>query len=199
MPIIVVVIFWEIIRMYFWYNTYMDTFIQKMKQGDTVAVAHFYKQFSPKIRHFIVSRIPKDTDAEDFVQEIFFEAIDTIAFLRNENHISTWLYSIAKNKIADFYRRRKIKQVVLSEMPFLQLVDTEVHEPEFIFEKNRIRDDIEKAFAMLPKNYQLVLRLHYEENLPIRQIATIIHLSAKATESLLFRARRKFDLAYERI
>ncbi|MBP9718898.1 MAG: RNA polymerase sigma factor [Candidatus Levybacteria bacterium] len=177
----------------------MPSLIQKVIRGDSVAVFHFYKEYSPGILRFITAKIPKDSDAQDLVQEIFFEAIDTIAFLKNENHARAWLYKIARNKIADFYRRRKIKQVLLSEIPFLQLVDTQVHEPEFIFEKNRIRDAIEKALSSLPQNYQIVLRLHYIEQLPIKNIATMLALSAKATESLLFRARKKFDLAYERI
>jgi RNA polymerase sigma-70 factor (ECF subfamily) len=113
--------------------------------------------------------------------------------------LTSWLYTIAQHKIADFYRRQKVKQLVISEIPFLQLIDNEVHEPEFIFEKNKIRDSIEKTFATLPQKYQIVLRLHYEDNLPIKQIAVILQLSAKATESLLFRARKKFNLAYERI
>jgi RNA polymerase sigma-70 factor (ECF subfamily) len=177
----------------------MATLIENVKQGDKVAVFHFYKEFSPKIRRYITNRIPKHVDAEDFVQEVFFEAIDTIAFLKHEQALTSWLYTIAQHKIADFYRRQKVKQLVISEIPFLQLIDNEVHEPEFIFEKNKIRDSIEKTFATLPQKYQIVLRLHYEDNLPIKQIAVILQLSAKATESLLFRARKKFNLAYERI
>lgn len=126
------------------------------------------------------------------------EAIDSLSFLQKEQNISAWLYGIAHNKMADFYRKRKIKSVLLSNMPFLEIIESEINQPEFQFEKNKIRDGIELALHSLSSNYRQILKLHYEENIPVKTLAKIFNLSFKATESLLFRARRSFKLAYER-
>ena len=46
--------------------------------------------------------------------------------------------------------------------------------------------------------YRKILKLHYEDKIPVKELAIIFNLSFKATESLLFRARQGFKLAYER-
>lgn len=126
------------------------------------------------------------------------EAIDSLSLLNKEQNVSAWLYRIAHNKMVDFYRKRKIKSILLSQVPFLQIFASEINQPEFQFEKNKIRDNIELALHSLSVKYQKILRLHYEENIPVKAMAAIFNLSFKATESLLFRARQSFKLAYER-
>jgi RNA polymerase sigma factor (sigma-70 family) len=83
-------------------------------------------------------------------------------------------------------------------MPFLQIIANEISQPEFQFEKDRIRDKIEEALQSLPHKYREIIHLFYEEKIPVKEIAKIFNLSFKATESLLFRARQSFRLAYER-
>ena len=100
--------------------------------------------------------------------------------------------------MVDFYRKKKIKSILLSQVPFLQIVASEINQPEFQFEKNKIRDNIELALRSLSAKYQKILRLHYEENVSVKTLAALFNLSFKATESLLFRARQSFKLAYER-
>jgi RNA polymerase sigma factor (sigma-70 family) len=74
----------------------------------------------------------------------------------------------------------------------------EINQPEFQYEKDKMRDKIEAAFYALSSKYQEILRLHYEEKVPVKQIALRFDLSFKATESRLFRARQQFKAAYER-
>ncbi|MDO8639844.1 MAG: sigma factor-like helix-turn-helix DNA-binding protein, partial [bacterium] len=68
----------------------------------------------------------------------------------------------------------------------------------FQFEKDRVRDEIEAVLHSLSQDYQKILRLHYEEKIPVKALAEKFNLSFKATESLLFRARQSFKLAYAR-
>jgi len=174
------------------------SFIKRILAGDSKAVVKFYKFYSPKILFYLSKKLPCREDAEDLTNDVFLEAIDSLSILRKEENISAWLYRIAHNKMVDFYRKKKIKSVLLSQMPFLQIVASEINQPEFQFEKNKIRDGIETALRSLPDNYRKILKLHYEEMIPIKRIAIILNLSFKATESLLFRARQSFMLAYER-
>ena len=88
--------------------------------------------------------------------------------------------------------------MLLSQIPYLEIVDSEVHQPEFILEKNKVRDKIEATFKSLPDLYRKILKLHYEDLLSVKEIAAILAMSFKAAESLLFRARQSFKLAYER-
>ncbi len=172
------------------------SFIKRILKGDSKAVIEFYKSYSPKILSYLSNKLPHPEDAQELTNDVFLEAIDSLSFLQKEQNVSAWLYRIAHNKMVDFYRKKKIKSILLSQIPFLQIIDSEINQPEFEFEKNKIRDSIETALHNISEKYRRILRLHYEEGLSIKKIAVILNLSFKATESLLFRARQSFKLAY---
>ncbi|KKQ29768.1 MAG: RNA polymerase sigma factor [Candidatus Levybacteria bacterium GW2011_GWA2_37_36] len=174
------------------------SFIKRILAGDSEAVIEFYKSYSPKILSYLSKKLPHLEDAQEITNDVFLEAIDSLSFLQKEKNVSAWLYRIAHNKMVDFYRKRKIKSILLSQLPFLQIVASEINQPEFQFEKNKIRDNIEFALRSLSTKYQKILKLHYEENVQVKMLAKIFNLSFKATESLLFRARQSFKLAYVR-
>jgi RNA polymerase sigma-70 factor (ECF subfamily) len=174
------------------------SFIKRILAGDSKAVVQFYKFYSPKILSYLTKKLPHLEDAQEITNDVFLEAIDSLSMLRKEQSALSWLYRIAHNKMVDFYRKKKIKSILLSNMPFLEIVESEINQPEFQFEKNKIRDGIETALHNISEKYRRILKLHYEERIPIKGIAIILNLSFKATESLLFRARQSFKLAYER-
>lgn len=174
------------------------SYVKRILQGDSKAVVEFYKFYSPKILAYFTKKLPQFEDAEDLTNDVFLEAIDSLSLLKKEQSTMSWLYRIAHNKMVDFYRKSKIKSILLSQMPFLQIIASEINQPEFQFEKNKIRDRIESTLHSISQKYRNILILHYEEEIPVKELAKIFNLSFKATESLLFRARQSFKLAYER-
>lgn len=174
------------------------SFIKRVLAGDNKAVIQFYKSYSPKILSYLAKKLPRLEDAQELTNDVFLEAIDSLSMLRREKSTLSWLYRIAHNKMVDFYRKKKIKSILLSNIPFLEIVESEINQPEFQYEKNKIRDSIELALHSLSIKYQKILRLYYEEKMPVKTLAKIFNLSFKATESLLFRARQSFKLAYQR-
>lgn len=174
------------------------SFIKRILAGDSKAVIEFYKSYSPKILSYLSRKLPRFEDAQELTNDVFLEAIDSLSLLQKEENTSAWLYRIAHNKMVDFYRKRKIKSILLSSMPFLEIVASEINQPEFQFEKDKVRDRIELAFKNLSQKYRKILTLHYEERVSVKKLAIMLNLSFKATESLLFRARQSFKIAYER-
>ena len=172
------------------------SFIKRILRGEGGAVVEFYKFYSPKILRYLSKRLPGYQDAQELTNDVFLEAIDSLSILRKEENISSWLYKIAHNKMVDFYRKKKIKSILLSQAPYLQIVANEISQPEFQFEKNKIRDRIESTLRSLSQKYQKILMLHYEEKVSVKELTRTFNLSFKATESLLFRARQSFKLAY---
>ncbi len=175
----------------------MTTLIDQVLAGNSEAVVKLYKLYAPKILTYLKTKLPEE-DAKDVLSETFLEAIDGLPTLQKKENFSAWLYKIAHNKIVDFYRKQKIKSVLLSQMPFFDIMAQEINQPEFVYEKNKIRDTIETVLKKLSASQQTILRLHYERDIPVKRIAKILQLSFKATESLLFRARQSFKKTYER-
>src|ERR1035437_6440000 len=175
----------------------MKSLVERIVSGDASAVTEFYKLYSPRILHYLVVRLPREEDAQEILNDVFLDAIDSLSILKKDNNLQAWLYKIAHHKTVDYYRKRKIKSILLSQIPYLEIVDSEVHQPEFQFEKDKVRDKMESAFKSLPDLYRKILKLRYEDKISVKEIAIMLELSFKATESLLFRARQSFKLAYE--
>jgi RNA polymerase sigma-70 factor (ECF subfamily) len=172
--------------------------IEKILSGDTQAVVDFYNAYSPRMLRYLIKRLPRKEDAQELANDIFLEAVDSLPTLKSHARIEAWLFGIAHYKTADFYRKRKIKSFLFSQVPYFELIAGEINQPEFITEKNKLRDKIETTLHSLSDTYEQILRMHYEENMPVKAIAVILHMSQKAAESRLFRARQCFIKAYER-
>ena len=171
--------------------------IDKILSGDEQAVASFYRLYAGKIAKFLRYKLPGE-EVGEIVNDVFLDAIDALPTLHTETNLQAWLYKIAHNKIVDYYRKKKIKSILLSQIPFLEIIASEVSEPEFQMEKDKIRDRIEASMREISEKYRRILKLHYEDDMPIKQIALVLNMTPKATESLLFRARQSFIHAYER-
>ncbi len=175
----------------------MASIIEQILSGDARAVTHFYHEFAPGMLKYLKNRLPQDV-AEETLSDVFLEAIDALPTLKQNTNLRAWLFKIAHNKTVDYYRKKKIKCILLSQLPFLEIIASEIHEPEFLIEKDRIRDKIENTLRNISEKYRKILMLHYDEKVPIKDLARIFDLSPKATESLLFRARQSFIKEYGR-
>lgn len=180
------------------YNCSMSSLIEKVVLGDKQAILEFYRHFAPKIHIYLSRRLPRKEDAQEILNDVFLDALDALPLLKDKQNVQGWLYRIARNKMVDFYRKRKIKSVLFSQVPYLEFAASKMAEPEFVFEKNKVRNKIEKTMDKLSKKYKHILQLHYEDGVKVKDLALILNLSFKATESLLFRARKGFKKTYER-
>jgi len=171
--------------------------VEKILEGDEGAVTILYQTYSSGILKYLQNRVPHE-EASEILNDTFLEAIDGMVMLKKDENLKSWLYKIAYNKTIDYYRKSKVKSILISQIPFLEIVDSEVHQPEFQMERARLRERIERALRSLSEKYRKILTLHYEDQLPIKKIALVFNLTPKACESLLFRARQSFIKAYER-
>lgn len=176
----------------------MSSLIERVVSGDRLAILEFYRTFSPRIHKYLRRKLPRHEDAQEILNDVFLDALDELPLLKHTDNISGWLYRIAHNKTVDYYRKRKIKSILFSQVPYLEIVASHMTEPEFIMEKEKIREKIEATLSRLSEKYREILRLHYEDGVKVKELAVIFSLSFKATESLLFRARKTFQEQYGR-
>lgn len=176
----------------------MTSFIEQMLAGDPQAVELFYKTYSKGIFNFLKKKLPREEDAQEILNDVFLDAVEALPTVREHTFLQTWLYKIAQNKVANFYRKRKLKSFLFSQFSYLKIIAQEIDEPEFQYEKQELLLKLKMTLHNLSDKYQQILSLHYEEAMPIKQIALELSLSPKATESLLYRARQQFKKDYER-
>jgi len=65
----------------------------------------------PRLRNFIRRRVADPSDAEDILQEVFFELIEAYRMMKPVEQVTAWLYRVARNRIIDLFRKRSREQL----------------------------------------------------------------------------------------
>lgn len=146
---------------------------------------NLWETFHTGLRHFILQRIPDEQSADDVLQETFLKIHTRIATLRDEDKLQSWMYQVARNAIADYYRQQKATVELPEALPV-------PHEP--VFEDEVIKDLIPGVKAMvesLPATYREALILTEYEGLNQRELAQRLGLSFSGAKSRVQRAREK--------
>ncbi len=162
-----------------------------IKKNDKVII-EFYRQFSPQILRYIRRQLRDYGTAEEVMQDVFLDFIERIRDFHGQSSVKTYLFSIARNKVIDVIRKKKIKRILFSALPayIVEGLKTILIDEEI--EKKELARKIKKTLDSLPNDYQFVLRLKYIEGEKVIMIAKRLSLGFKATESLIFRARKAF-------
>lgn len=150
-----------------------------------------------KLVKFIGRKVGDPADVEDIVQETMIAIYDSLPLFKGKSAFLTWAYGIAKHEISDWYRKRKIKQVVFSRLPFLKDLVSEALGPELTYQEIEAKTKILKTLKKLSEGSARILRLKYIDGLSMRQIALELDLTVKAVESRLTRARLAFQKNYD--
>lgn len=136
-------------------------------------------------------RILKDKEkAEDLTQETFLRAYRSLDSYNPAYSLLNWLLKIASNLCIDKVRREKNYSFyesddVLTSMPQSQYLD-----PESATLQNESLREIERALALLPVKYQMVLLLRYLEGLKYEEISLVLGEPLGTIKTQLHRARR---------
>ena len=70
-------------------------------------IAQAIERDQPRLRNFIRKRVLDSGDAEDILQDVFYELIETYRLLQPIEQVTAWLYRVARNRITDRFRRQK--------------------------------------------------------------------------------------------
>lgn len=170
--------------------------VEEVLLGKKGAATCFYRTYAPKLRRYLNSKLP-DGEVEEILQDTFLSAFDSLPLYRGESSISTWLISIARHEVADFYRKKYVRRVIEGTSPLFENLVSEMFTPEFVWEKKKMEKRFFATYKGLSAQYQDVLSYRYELSMSVKDIATRMEISFKATESLLFRARIAFRESYE--
>lgn len=153
---------------------------------------------------YTLPRVNRSIIAEDLVQETFLSALKGLDGYKGEASEKNWLFTILKNKIIDYYRKKAMEQSVMS-MPDLQVMDDEWFNEEGGWAEKKIpkdwhasdspveRKEIQKIINWckdhLKELQQHVFTLKYMEDLDSIEICKVLNISSSNYWVLIHRAR----------
>lgn len=152
----------------------------------------FYKKYYWSVHKFVSQKVANEDDAEELVNDILLAAYNSLPGFNRQSNEFTWICGIAKHKIIDFYRKKKLKTILFSVSPIFEEVADKALGPEEESIKKELSGEIKAVFTDLNEGYAKILRLKYIEQLSIRAIALRLKLTIKAAESKLMRAKGAF-------
>jgi RNA polymerase sigma factor (sigma-70 family) len=132
-----------------------------------------------RLRNFIRRRLPDPSDAEDIVQEVFYELVEANRLLMPISHVTGWLFRVARNRITDLFRKKKPESfsgaaVEDEDGELLRIEDllpsTDAG-PEALYVRNVLLDELEFALDELPDEQREAFVAHELEGRSFKEMA----------------------------
>jgi RNA polymerase sigma-70 factor (ECF subfamily) len=153
----------------------------------------FYQKYFNSVRGFVSKRIGDEGTVDELTDDILLSAYESLPNFNQKCSEFSFICSIAKHKIIDYYRKKKIKTVLFSASPLFEEIADKAIGPERDALKNELIEEIEETLKEVKEGYGKLLRLKYVEGWKTRAIAALTKLSVKAVESRLVRAKKQFQ------
>lgn len=166
--------------------------VERIIARDEKALLQLYKRYHDPILRFIYHQLKDKHVAEEVTQDVFLDFIEALRDFHFQCSLKTFIFTITRNKVIDVIRRKKVKKILFSSLPAHVVESFASVVFDDTLEKKEVTDKMKHVLQELPNDYQLVLRLKYIEGEKVKTIAEKLSLGFKATESMIFRARRMF-------
>ncbi|SRR5258708_7690854 len=165
--------------------------ISNLKKGEKHAVHAWYREFSPKLRSFFRTKVKHEADVDELTHDTFLSCLSSLPLYRGESSLYSWMLSIARHELADYYRKLYAKKVIAALPLGDQLLDAVSHEIP------AMQSVVTTVLAKLPEAISELLALKYIDKLSVEAIASNLSVSPHTIQSRLYRARNAFKKAYD--
>jgi RNA polymerase sigma-70 factor (ECF subfamily) len=159
----------------------IDSLIKAARQ-DPKAFGQLYIRYVQPVYRYLYSRIGNAAEAEDLTAQTFLAVLEGISRYRHDGHFNSWLFSIARRKSMDHFRRQRRQasfdesDPVLSDIDLLQQVIQTEQEAT-----------LARLIRSLPDDKQEILRLRYMADLSFAEIGVLLKQKEDTAKKALYR------------
>lgn len=180
-----------------WMTTEQDRRISAAVEGERA-----------RLRNFIRKRVADEADAEDILQDVFYEFVQAYRLMKPIQQAGAWLFRVARNRIIDLYRKRKTDRLreepaSLEDGESLNLDDllpSPDSGPEAAFARNLLLAELDDALEELPEEQREVFVAHELEGKTFRELAAETGISVNTLLSrkhyAVLQLRRRLQTIY---
>ncbi len=185
----------------------------KTMAGDTQAeadhrISEVISEQRSRLRNFIRRRVPDEADVEDVLQDVFFKLVEANRLLMPIEHITGWLFRVARNRITDLFRKKQPDlfgdislEAEEGEMQIEDLLPSPDSGPEALYVRNLLLDELEDALDELPDAQREVFIAHELDGRSFKEMSAesginVNTLLARKRHAVL-RLRERLQSIYE--
>lgn len=167
--------------------------------GNSSCLAQLYDRYFAQLYGFIFRHVDHVQDAEDLTSEVVLRMVKSLPTYTRQSTFKTWLFGIARNVVADFWRKRyRMPEDLVAE--YVGAGTAELHRDEMegehaadvedtLFDEQRVH--AEKVFAALPEHYRLVLSHRFMSQRTLEETAALMQTTIGNVKVLQYRALKK--------
>src|SRR6266403_4341834 len=148
-------------------------------------ISDVVKREQSRLRNFIRRRVPDPRDAEDILQDVFYELVEANRLLMPIEHVTGWLFRVARNRITDLFRKKKPEALSDAALEgedgellrIEDLLPSPDAGPEALYFRNVLLDELELALDELPDEQREVFVAHELEGRSFKELSAATGVS----------------------
>lgn len=183
--------------------------LERMALEQDQRISEVVKQEQSRLLNFIRRHVPDPGDAEDVLQDVFYRLVEANRLLMPIEHVTGWLFRVARNRITDLFRKREPENFsdidVADEddesLQFEDLLPSRDAGPEALYVRSLLLEELKRALAELPKEQREVFVAHELEGKSFKEMSertgvsvnTLLSRKRYAVLHLRERLQRAYD------
>jgi RNA polymerase sigma factor (sigma-70 family) len=161
--------------------------LERMAFEQDQRISEVVKREQSRLRNFIRRRVPDPRDAEDILQDVFYKLVEANRLLMPIEHVTGWLFRVARNRITDLFRKKKPEsfsdaavanndddsdgELLLLQMQLEDMLPSPDAGPEALYARNLLLEELELALDELPDEQREVFVAHELEGRAFKEMA----------------------------
>ena len=153
--------------------------IERMALEQDQRISEVVKRERSRLLNFIRRRVPDPGDAEDVVQEVFYRLVEANRLLMPIEHITGWLFRVARNRITDLFRKKEpenFSDIAIAvdngeDLRFEDLLPSPDAGPEALYARHLLLEELKQALSELPKEQREVFIAHELEGQSFKELS----------------------------
>ena len=175
--------------------------LERMAIEQDQRISDVVKAEQPRLRNFIRRRVPDPGDVDDILQDVFYELVEANRLLMPIEHVTGWLFRVARNRIVDLFRKKRPESFSEStsvdengeRLQLEDLLPSPDAGPDALYARNVLLDEFELAIDELPEQQREVFVAHEMEGRSFKEMAADTGVSVNTLLS-----RKRYAVLYLR-
>jgi RNA polymerase sigma factor (sigma-70 family) len=156
----------------------------------------------PRLRNFIRRRVSDPGDAEDILQEVFYELVEAYRMMKPIEQVGAWLFRVARNRIIDLFRKKKPDAFISDPIAIAEdgealrledLLPSADAGPEAAYARSVLVEELDDALRELPEEQREVFIAHEIEGRSFKELVAETGLNVNT-----LRARKRYAVLHLR-
>lgn len=174
-----------------------EVLLERISAGDQQAFSQLYLRYQPKLVRYCARVLRDDlAQAADLVDEALFDVWRSADNFAGRSKPSTWIYSIARNKVISWLR--KTSELTLEDESVLDALIDPAANPHEELAMDDMKQHLLRMMDQLTDEHREVLRLTYFEDKSVKEVADILEISENTVKTRMFYARKRMAQLLEK-